>query len=79
MLGLLGGFSLYPYHNAIKSRIKKGELVFWEHCKNYKSIGECILIHFSSPPFTRPIRPYRYVEYMDILKNYPQRGEEDES
>lgn len=65
---------MYPYHNKIKSRIKKGELIYWEYCENYNKVGECILLHFNTVPFVRPIRPHRYVEYMGVLEGYPQGG-----
>ena len=58
---------MYPYHNKIKQRIANGELVDVQECYDYKRIGQCKLLIFSSPPFTRPIRPSRYEEYDDIL------------
>lgn len=58
---------MYPYHNIIKQRIANGELVDVQECDNYKKIGPCKLLIFSSPPFTRPIRPSRYEEYDGIL------------
>lgn len=64
---------MYPYHNRIKQRIKNGELVGFELVEDYKDIGECLLLHFSTPPFVRPIRPHKYGEYMEILKNTIER------
>lgn len=58
---------MYPYHNKIKQRIKNGELVRWEMVYNYPKIGECIVLHFSTTPYMRPIRPHRYAEYMKLL------------
>lgn len=58
---------MYPYHNTIKKRIKNGELIDYRFVDNYKNIGECLLLTFSTPPFERPIRPYKYYEYADIL------------
>ena len=58
---------MYPYHNTIKKRIKHGELVGYQFVDNYKNIGECLLLFFSTPPFERPIRPHKYHEYVDIL------------
>lgn len=66
---------MYPYHNRIKQRIKNGELVGFEFVEDYKDIGECLLLHFSTPPFVRPIRPHKYCEYMEILKNYNRKDE----
>lgn len=59
---------MYPYHNKIKQRIKNGELLFYEFCRNYPKIGECMLLHFKTAPFTRPIRPHRYAEYLCLLE-----------
>ena len=57
---------MYPYHNRIKQRIKNGELVRIE-----KGSGEYALVFvFSTPPFTRPIKPSALWRYEDILKSY---------
>ena len=61
---------VYPYHNIIKKRIKNGELVSYEYIENYKNIGECLLLHFNTYPFERPIRPHKYTEYEKILKDW---------
>lgn len=61
---------MYPYHNTIKKRIKNGEMIGYEYVKDYKNIGECLLLYFNSYPFERPIRPHRYSEYSDILTNW---------
>lgn len=58
---------MYPYHNRIKQCIKVGELIDHKFENNYKGIGECMVLYFSTPPFKRPIRPHRYAEYVDIL------------
>ena len=58
---------MYSYHNTIKKRIKNGELTGFDYVDNYKNIGECLLLHFSTPPFERPIRPHKYYEYYEIL------------
>lgn len=60
---------MYPYHNKIKQRIKNGELIKFEFCNNYKNIGECLLLYFSTYPFIRPIRPHKYAEYLTIIQN----------
>lgn len=64
---------MYPYHNIIKRRIKNGELIGYEFVKNYKKIGECLLLYFSSPPFERPVRPHKYHEYADILSDWNKK------
>lgn len=69
---------MYPYHNRIKQRIAKGELTGWEKVEDYPRIGECMLLHFATPPFTRPIRPHRYVEYLPILDRWQQEAQKPE-
>lgn len=58
---------MYPYHNKIKQRIRNGELLGYYFTDNYPHIEECLVLEFLTYPFTRPIRPHRYVEYVDIL------------
>ncbi len=60
---------MYPYHNKIKQRIKNGELIGYRFVDNYKNIGECLILEFKTPPFIRPIRPHKYYEYEELLKN----------
>lgn len=60
---------MYPYHNMIKKRISNGELIGYEYVDNYKNIGKCMLLHFKTYPFVRPIRPHKYFEYEKILSN----------
>lgn len=67
---------MYPYHNQIKKRIKSGELLGWEKVNHYPNIGECIVLHFSTLPYIRPIRPERYGEYMIILQEYVELSQE---
>ena len=67
------GDVMYPYHNLIKKRIKNGELTGFEFVDNYKHIGECMLLYFSTPPFERPVRPYKYDEYAVILKEWQKK------
>ena len=64
---------MYPYHNLNKKRIKNGELIYFEFVSNYKNIGECMLLHFSSPPFTRPVRPEKYAEYFELLSKHKKQ------
>lgn len=55
---------MYPYHNRIKQRIANGELVGIE-----QGSGEfAIVFVFSTPPFTRPIRPHALWRYEEILR-----------
>lgn len=61
---------MYPYHNKIKQRISKDELIGYEFVDNYPRIGECLVLYFITEPCKRPIRPYRYTEYMSILKEW---------
>ena len=63
----MGGVGLYSYHNTIKKRIRNGELTGFEFVGEYKDMGECLLLYFSTPPFVRPVRPYRYEEYLLLL------------
>ena len=64
---------MYSYHNTIKHRIKNGELIGYKYVDNYKNIGECLLLMFNTYPFERPIRPYRYDEYREILDKFDKR------
>ncbi len=66
---------MYPYHNRIKQRIRNGELIGWEKVTDYPNIGACIVLYFSTLPYTRPIRPQRYGEYEAICKAYPERAQ----
>ena len=65
---------MYPYHNKIKQRIKASELVAYRFEDNYPRIGECLVLECATQPFRQPIRPHRYVEYVDILVAW-KRGE----
>ena len=58
---------MYPYHNKIKQRIKNQELIRFEYRERYKNIVPRLLLHFSTEPFTRPIREHRFKEYEDLL------------
>ena len=60
---------MYPYHNKIKQRIKNKELNSYEYVDAYKKISPCLLLHFSTKPFIRPIREHRFEEYEEIFKN----------
>lgn len=65
---------IYPYHNKIKQRIKNGELIGYTFVHHYGRIGECLVLHFKTYPFERPIRPYRYGEYADILAQWEKQA-----
>lgn len=58
---------MYLYHNKIKQRIKNGELIDYYFTDNYPRIGDALVLVFNTAPFIRPIRPHKYVEYVDIL------------
>ena len=57
---------MYPYHNRILQRINNGELIGYELCD-----GEfALILHFSTFPFTRPIRPHSVYKYEEILRGF---------
>ena len=60
---------MYPYHNKIKQRIKNNELISYEYLEKYKNISPCLLLHFDTKPYLRPIREHRFNEYEELLKN----------
>ena len=59
---------MYPYHNRIKQRINKNELIGYEYVDTYKKIRPCLLLFFCTEPKIRPIREHRFAEYEEILK-----------
>ena len=59
---------MYPYHIKIKQRIKNNELVSYEYLDKYKNISPCLLLHFDSEPYCRPIREHRFEEYEELFK-----------
>jgi hypothetical protein len=59
---------MYPYHNKIKQRIKNNELQRYEYLDSYRGITPCLLLHFNTEPFTRPIRQHRFKEYEALFK-----------
>ena len=61
---------MYPYHNAIKQRIKNKELINYEYVDQYNKISPCLLLYFNTYPYVRPIREHRFHEYENILSNY---------
>ncbi|HUH25390.1 MAG TPA: hypothetical protein VLY87_02070 [Flavobacterium sp.] len=58
---------MYPYHNKIKQRIKNNELIRYEFVEKYKNISPCLLLHFSTEPYLKPIRVHRFQEYKILL------------
>lgn len=55
---------MFPYHNRNIQRIKNGELTDFEFCEQ----GEfALILHFSTFPFTRPIREHSLWRYEKIL------------
>ena len=65
---------MYPYHNKIKQRIKNNELVRYEYVKEYNNISPCLLLHFDTEPYTRPIREHRFKEYEKLLQDVDPRN-----
>lgn len=61
---------MYPYHGRIKQRIRNGELISYEFVENYPKIGECLVLKFGTYPPFRPIRPHKYVDYVDVLAEW---------
>jgi hypothetical protein len=59
---------MYPYHNKIKQRIGNNELVRYEYLEKYKNISPCLLLHFSTAPYSKPIREHRFEEYEILFK-----------
>lgn len=59
---------MYPYHNKIKQRIKNGELVDYYFTNNYPRIGKALVLVFSTYPMLRPIRPYKWDLYKEVIK-----------
>lgn len=66
--------TVYSYHNRIKQRINNGELVDHYFTDNYPGIGKALVLVFKTAPFLRPIRPHKYIEYVDILADCKNKG-----
>lgn len=60
--------SHYPYHSRIKQRINNGGLTGFEFVDEYNKIKPCLLLYFSTEPYCRPIREYRWKDYEFITK-----------
>ena len=60
---------MYSYHNRIIQRIKNDELIGYEYVETYKNISPCLILRFSTEPYLRPIRKYKfelYEKYINI-------------
>ena len=66
---IIWGINVYLYHNAIKKRIRNGELIDHYLTDNYPGIGEALVLVFKTAPVLRPIRPNRFLEYFNILQS----------
>lgn len=55
--------SHYNYHGRIKQRIDQKELVRYEFVDKYKDISPCLLLHFSTEPYVRPVREHAFEKY----------------
>ncbi len=64
---------MYPYHNKIKQRIRNKELLRYEYVESYKAISPCLLLHFSTEPYVKPIREHRFAEYEELFKSLNNR------
>lgn len=54
---------MYHYRNRIKQRIASSELTGHYFTNDYPRIGAALVLVFSTAPYIRPIRPYRWAEY----------------
>ena len=58
----------YSYHGRNKQRIRNGELIDFYYTYNHPHIdGEVMVLVFNTEPFKRPIRPYKFAEYLNII------------
>ena len=56
----------YNYHARNMERIRNGELIGFDLCD-----GEfALILHFSTYPFTRPIREHSVYKYEEILRGF---------
>lgn len=54
----------YNYHAKNLERIRNGEYIGFEFCDD----GEfALILKFSTPPFTRPIREHSVYKYEEVL------------
>lgn len=59
---------MYPYHNKIKQRIRQGEMTHYEYVDEYNNISPCLLLHFNTEPYIKPVREHRFEEYEQFFK-----------
>ena len=64
---------MYPNHNKIKQSIRNKELMRYEYVESYKAISPCLLLHFSTEPYSKPIREHRFAEYEELFKSFNNR------
>ncbi len=69
---------MYPYHNRIKQRIKAGELVDYEFVQDYKDIGECLVLYFSTEPEFGPLDPPAMANMLICWRTSKRPGREKE-
>ena len=62
--------SYYGYHQRIRQRISAGELTGYYFTNDYPGIGVALVLEFGTLPAVRPIRPHRWAEYMELLKEW---------
>lgn len=55
---------MYSYHNRILQRIRNGE---WTGVKESTDERFAFVLLFSTPPYTRPIRPHAAWRYHELL------------
>ena len=60
---------MYPYHNRIKQRINRNELISYDNADKFKYISPCLLLHFNTEPKIRPIRVHRFKDYEALLND----------
>jgi len=69
LLEHISQITMYPYHNKIKQRIANNELLKYEYIDRYKNISPCLVLHFETEPYIRPIREHRFKEYETLLNS----------
>lgn len=59
---------MYSYHNRIKQRINNNELESFEYIEQYKGdTNYGMMLHFSTEPYTRPIKNHKVNDYEKLL------------
>ena len=57
----------FSYHKKIQSKIKKGELKFFEFVESYNGISPCLLLYFNDGK-VYPIRHHMFEEYYKMFE-----------